>query len=240
MMIDEIFAILVAGSFAAAFFNTAFSAGGALIILAVTSLVLPINSIVPVHSTFLIASSLMRAWLFRSAIDWRIVGPFLAGSTVGSLIGARLYFELPEAILATAIGLLMLAALWLPRISWRLEIRHPWAIVGFVHTLVSTLFAYGVVLHSAMLHTKLGRHGIVGTMAGCLTGMGAFKISGYALYGFDYSPYFAVILAGIAASFVGTLIGRSVVDRLSEATFRLAYRLLVTVTALRLVYVGLT
>ncbi len=239
-MIDTTFAMLVAGSFAAAFFNTAFSAGGALIILAVTSLVLPINAIVPVHSTFLIASSFARVYFFRAAIDWRVVRPFLAGAALGALIGARVYVELPEAILATVIALLMLAALWLPDIRWRPTVRHPWAIVGFLHTLVSTLFAHGVVLHSVMLRTNLNKHEIIGTMAGCLTGMGAFKIAGYALFGFDYSPYFAVILAGVAASYVGTLIGRRVVDRVSEAAFRLAYRLLVTVTALRLLYVGLS
>ncbi len=76
-------------------------------------------------------------------------------------------------------------------------------------------------------------------MAASLTGMGLFKISGYALNGFDYIPYLRVIVASVAAAFVGTWMGKMVIDRISEAVFRVAFRALVTLTALRLLYVGL-
>jgi len=111
--------------------------------------------------------------------------------------------------------------------------------VGFIHSLFSTLFAYGALLHAVILHTNLERRQIVGTLGGCLAGMSIFKISGYAFYGFDYSPYYAVIAAAIAVSFVGTAVGKLIVDRLSEQRFRFVFRALITVTALRLLYVGL-
>jgi uncharacterized membrane protein YfcA len=69
--------------------------------------------------------------------------------------------------------------------------------------------------------------------------MGVFKITGYIWYGFDYSPYIAVIAAAIAVSFVGTAIGKKLGDYLPEDKFRLAYKILITVTALRLFYAGL-
>ncbi len=53
-MTDSTFVIIVIGGFAAATVNAAFSAGGALIILAITSSVLPVNAIVPVHTLLLI------------------------------------------------------------------------------------------------------------------------------------------------------------------------------------------
>lgn len=231
--------IIIAGSFLASVVNAAFSAGGALIILAITSTVLPIQAIVPIHSTLLIGSTATRVWLFWDHIDWKIAGPFLVGSLFGALIGARVYVELPEAIIATAISLLMLVALWLPKVTWRPRIRHPWAIVGFIHTLISTLFAYGALLHSVILHTDLRRQQIIGTMAGGLTGMGVFKIVGYVVYGFDYSPYLVTIAAAVAVSFLGTAAGKHLGERLSEDRFRLAYRVLITITALRLLYAGL-
>jgi hypothetical protein len=61
---DATFYIIVAGSFLAALSNAAFSAGGAMIILAVTSTVLPVASIVPIHSTLLIGSTSTRALFF--------------------------------------------------------------------------------------------------------------------------------------------------------------------------------
>lgn len=237
--VDATFIAIVAGSFAAAVANAMFSAGGAMIVLAVTSTVLPIQAIVPIHSTLLIGSTSTRILFFWQYIDWKIVWPFILGSLVGALVGARIYIELPEAIIATAIAILMLVALWLPGIRWRPRVRHPWVIVGFIHTLISTLFAYGALLHSVILHTGLARRQVIGTMAGALTGMGVFKIVGYAYFGFDYAPYLPMILAGLAMSFAGTAVGKRLGDGLSEDRFRLAYRILVTLTALRLMYVGL-
>jgi uncharacterized membrane protein YfcA len=105
--------------------------------------------------------------------------------------------------------------------------------------LFSTLFAYGALLHAIILHTDLDRRQIVGTLGGCLAGMTVFKVTGYAFYGFDYSAYYAVIAAATAAGFAGTAVGKMIVDRLSETVFRLIYRGLITVTALRLLYAGL-
>jgi uncharacterized membrane protein YfcA len=90
-----------------------------------------------------------------------------------------------------------------------------------------------------ILHTDLERRQIVCTMAGCLTGMSIFKITGYVWYGFDYSPYLAIIVAAVAVSFIGTAIGKKLGDHLPEDKFRLAFRILVTVTAIRLLYAGL-
>ena len=101
------------------------------------------------------------------------------------------------------------------------------------------MFAYGALLHSVILHTDLKRQQVVGTMAGGLTGMGVFKIFGYVYYGFDYTPYLLTIAAAVAVSFLGTAAGKQLGNYLSEDKFRLIYRVLITITALRLLYVGL-
>lgn len=237
--LDATFYIIVAGSFLAAVINAAFSAGGALIILAVTSTVLPIAAIVPIHSTLLIGSTSSRMLFFWQHIDWRIAGPFLLGSVGAVAIGSRIYVELPDTLIATAISIVMLVAIWLPEIRWRPKLTNPWAIVGFIHSLLSTLFAYGALFHAVILHTGLKRRQIVATMAASLTGMGILKITGYTLNGFDYAPYIQIIVYAIAAGFLGTWIGKMIVDRISEAVFRTVFKALVTLTALRLLYVGL-
>lgn len=236
---DSTFYIIVAGSFLAAFSNAAFSAGGAMIVLAVTSTVLPVTAIVPIHSTLLIGSTTSRAIIFRRYTDWKIATPFLVASVVAVAIGARIYVELPDKVIATAIGIVMLVAIWLPAVTWRPKLKHPWAIVGFIHSLFSTLFAYGALLHAVILHTDLNRRQIVGTMAACLTGMSVFKITGYIANGFDYQPYLQIIVFSIAAALVGTWVGKLIIDRISENVFRFVFRALVTVTALRLLFTGL-
>ena len=230
------FAVII-GSFFAAVSNSAFSSGGAMIILAVTSSVLPVWAVVPIHSTLLIGSTTSRALIFREHVEWRIAGPFLVGSAIAVALASRLYFELPETAIAIAIAIVMLVAIWLPAVSWRPRIRHPWAVVGFVHSFLSTLFAYGALLHAVILHTGLARRQVVGTMAVALTGMSVFKILGYSLNGFDYRPFATTIALAVLAAFAGTWVGKQVIDRISEATFRFVFRALVTLTAIRLLYV---
>jgi uncharacterized membrane protein YfcA len=167
-VVDATFVIIVAGSFAASVFNAAFSVGGALIVLAITSTVLPVQAIVPIHSTLLIGSTVTRTIFFWDFVDWNFVRSFLVSAVFGTFLGARVYIELPEAIVATALSIVMLVAIWLPKASWRPQIRHPWTIVGFIHSLLSTMFAYGALLHAVILHTDLERRQIVGTLGGCL------------------------------------------------------------------------
>jgi len=236
---ETAFAVLAAGAFVASVVNAMFSAGGALIILALTSTVLPVSAVVPIHSTLLIGSTSTRAFAFREHIDWSITRSFLAGSVVGAVIGSRVYFSLPDDLIRASIATLMLVAIWLPSLKWRPRIRHPWTIVGFVHTLLSTLFAYGAVFQGVILHTALKRREVIGTVGGCLTGMGLLKIGGYALNGFDYRPYLPVIATAIALSFAGTWIGRHFVEKISERLFRIVFRILITVTALRLIWLSL-
>lgn len=230
--------VLVAGSFLAAVSNAAFSSGGAMIILAVTSTVLPVAAIVPIHSTLLIGSTASRAIVFRRHVDWQIAGPFLAGSVIAVAIASRIYFELPEKAIAAAIAVVMLVAIWLPGISWRPKLRHPWLIVGFAHSFLSTLFAYGALLHAIILHTGLNRRQVLGTMAVALTGMSVLKILGYTLNGFDYRPFLPVIALAIGAAFLGTAVGKLIAERISERLFRFVFRALVTLTAIRLLYVS--
>ncbi|MDJ0749857.1 MAG: sulfite exporter TauE/SafE family protein [Woeseiaceae bacterium] len=230
--------VIVIGSFVAAVCNAAFANGGAMIVLAVTSAVLPVSAIVPIHSTLLVGSTASRVVVFREHIRWHIAGPFLVGSFIAVAIASRLYVELPEQVIAIAVGVLMLIAIWLPAISWRPRIAHPWGIVGFVHSFLSTLFAYGALLHAVILQAGLRRREVVGTMGAALTGMAIFKITGYAVNGFDYGPYVVVIALSVLVAFAGTWVGKQLIDRISERAFRITFRLFVTITALRLMYTG--
>ena len=63
---------------------------------------------------------------------------------------------------------------------------------------------------------------------------------GYAWYGFDYRPYLLLIIAAVPASIIGTWLGKRLSEKLPENRFRLVYRLIVTLTALRLMHTALT
>ena len=111
---DHTLYVIVAGSFLAALSNAAFSTGGAMIVLAATSAVLPVSAVVPIHSTLLIGSTVSLAVVFREHFDCRIAGPCVPGTVVAVAIAARLYVELPDSAIAIAIAAVMLVAIWLP------------------------------------------------------------------------------------------------------------------------------
>ena len=83
--------------------------------LAIISSVLPITSAVPLHSTMMLGLSLSRFWYFRKEVRWQIVAPFLLGCCIGVFFGGRVYFDLSEFLLSLVIGVLILAAVWMPK-----------------------------------------------------------------------------------------------------------------------------
>jgi len=231
---------IVLGAFVASFLNAAFAFGGAMIMLAVSASVLPVASIVPMHSALMLGSLVARIALFWRHIYWPIVIPFVTGCLIGTVLGARIYVELPEYLIAVTLGSLMLVSVWLPEVTWRPKFRHPWFPVGIVHSFLSTVFAYGALLHPLILRTKLSKLQIIATLAGSLFAMGILKMTGYSMFGFDYRPFLPLIVAATLAGFIGTWAGKLITHRISEQLFRLVFKILMTLVALRILFRGLT
>ena len=111
--------------------------------------------------------------------------------------------------------------------------------VGVAHSFLSTVFGVGTLLQPTILRTTLTKLQITGTLAACLLCMDVFKLTGYIAHGFDYRDYWPHIVCATIAGFIGTVVGKRVTHRVSEQTFRLVFKWLITLVALRLVYRGI-
>ena len=111
--------------------------------------------------------------------------------------------------------------------------------VGVAHSFLGTVFGVGTLLQPTILRTPLTKLQITGTLAACLLCMDVFKLTGYIAHGFDYSAYWPHIVCATIAGFIGTVAGKRVTRRVSEQTFRLVFKGLITLVALRLVYRGI-
>ena len=111
--------------------------------------------------------------------------------------------------------------------------------VGVAHSFLGTVFGVGTLLQPTILRTPLSKLQITGTLAACLLCMDVFKLTGYIAHGFDYSDYWPHIVCATIAGFIGTVAGKRVTHRVSEQTFRLVFKWLITLVALRLVYRGI-
>ena len=228
--------LIVIGSFFSAYVSAAFAVGGGFIMLAIVSSVVPITVAVPMHAWMMLGLSLGRFWYFRREIVWRIVMPFLLGALIGVFIGGRVYFDLSEFLLSLVIGLLILAAVWMPKVQWGSRIPTPYFWVGVIHSFLSTLFSFGGLFQPLMIRAALSKLQIVGTLAAGLLFMNVLKLSAYSYYGFDYGPYLSVIFFAILAAIPGAYLGKKTLHRIPEDKFRLIFRIIMSCFALRLLY----
>ena len=111
--------------------------------------------------------------------------------------------------------------------------------VGVAHSFLGTVFGVGTLLQPTILRTTLTKLQITGTLAACLLCMDVFKLTGYIAHGFDYRDYWPHIVCATIAGFIGTVVGKRVTHRVSEQTFRLVFKWLITLVAFRLVYRGI-
>ena len=232
---DPLFWLIVTGSFVASFVNAAFALGGAFIMLALMTSILPISAVIPLHTPLMFGSLISRTFLFWRYIYWPVVIPFSLGCLIGVFVGARVYIDLPDWIIALVIGLLMLSV-WVPNFKLPVNIPKPFFVVGIIHSFMSTVFAYGGIFHTIVLRNGLEKMQITATIAGSLLTMGIMKITGYATFGFDYMPYIWVIVDAVLVSIVGTWLGKRVTHHISEALFKLIFKLIMTLFGLRLLY----
>lgn len=224
--------------FVGAFISTVAGLGGGLLILACTSLLLPLSQVVPLNGVIILAGQVTRAIQFRKHINWSITRPFIPGSILGATAGSLIYFSLPEAFIALMLGSVMLWFTWVPASdrsrALAARIPQPWFFVGIIHTFLSTVSGGGGLMQSLMVNSRLDKQSVVGTIAGTLLFMALFKSTGYLLAGFDYRPYLGMIGLCWVMGIAGTSIGSWCLDSLPDRVFRQLIKAAVTLFALRL------
>ena len=233
---DPHFWLLVFTSFIASAISGAFAIGGGFLMLAVIAAFLPVTFVVPMHSVLMLGTSIGRWWFFWPFIQWRIVIPFVLGCMIGAPLGARVYLTLPEMVIALVVGIFMLGAVWCPPVPWRIPLRHPYFVVGIVHAFLSAMFSFGGVMQPLIMRTQLDKMQVIATLAVSLLFMNLAKIGGYVMFGFDFRPYLLLIGLAAMAGVAGAGVGRHLAERVPEEKFRLVFKAIMTVLAMRLLY----
>ncbi|PSL19733.1 sulfite exporter TauE/SafE family protein [Shimia abyssi] len=237
---DTAFVVITLASLIASFVNAAFATGGVYILLIASVSVLPISAAVPLQSAFAAGSLSARIYYFWRHIDWRIVRTFVVGCLFGVYFGTRTFVVLPDAVISTALGCVLLVLIWLPKGRINIPLRHPFFLVGVTHSFLGAMFGVGGVLQPLLLRTDLLKLQVTGTLAACLLTLDVMKVTGYVSFGFSYFDYIPHIIGATLAGFVGTSLGKRATHHVSETLFRRVFRILVSLIALRLIYKGLT
>jgi uncharacterized membrane protein YfcA len=218
--------------------------GGGIILLAVMLAFFEPMAAIPLHAAVQLVSNGSRTWIQREHVERSYLGLYAAPLVPLGWVGMKLGSALDADLLGAAIGVFVLLAVWAPRALLlgarpeQIPPRPRFALLGaLVGLLSTTVGATGPLQGAFFTGLSLSRQGMVGTFAACQALSHLAKIAVFGLAGFAFVR-FAPLLALLCAMVVlGTWLGSRLLDRASERTFGILYRVVLTAVALHLVWV---
>jgi len=233
--------LLIGTSFFTSMLTAAMGIGGGVALLAVMAQIVPAAAIVPVHGVVQFGSNIGRAGLMRHDINVKLLAYFVAGSLVGALVGGQIVVSLPVTYLQLILGIFILYATWAPKPGGGIPSTKALALGGAFSTLL-TMFvgATGPFVAAILRPFELGKLGQVATMSICMVVQHLLKVVVFGLLGFSFAPYLPLMAAMIGLGFFGTIVGRKFLHSFSEKLFKHILNGVLTLLALRLLWVAVS
>jgi uncharacterized membrane protein YfcA len=221
--------------------TAAMGIGGGLLLIAVMGQVVPLNALIPVHGLVQLGSNANRAVMMRRHIDWRMAGLFAAGAVPGALLASMVVVQLPLATIQLSIGLFILWLVWGPKPSRRELSRLSLILMGSITTVLTVFVGATGPLVGAYIHrNSFDRFRTVGTFATCLSIQHMLKAAVFTFIGFSFIDWLGLSLVMIASGALGTWIGLHLLKKIPADRFSLIFKTLVTLLAVRLLWLALT
>ncbi len=227
--------LLVAVSFFTSALTAAFGLGGGVAMLGALASTVPAGVIVAVHAIVQIGSNIGRAIVQRAHVLWPVTARFTIGSLIGIGIGALSLVTIPERALLALLGAFILLMAWIPKPNIP-GLDKAGVILGGAISAIATMFvgATGPLTNAILKALGADRKQIVATQAMCMTIQHILKAIAFGFIGFSFADWLPLVIAMIASGFLGTLFGTRLLDRMSEATFSLILKWMLTLVALDL------
>ncbi|MBX2885890.1 MAG: sulfite exporter TauE/SafE family protein [Granulosicoccus sp.] len=210
--------------------------GGVAMLIALLSLVPPIIAL-PVHALVQIGSTAGRAWMLRSYIIRSVLGWFVPGCLAGIVLASQLIVELPTQWLQMILAAFILWAVWAPGInSFVVPNKAYFAVGGATSFATMFLGATGPLLAAFLSPERYGRDRTVASHAACMSIQHLFKVIAFGVLGVAFVDWLPLVLAMILSGLAGTWIGRHLLRKLPERTFKVIFKSVLTLMACRLMY----
>ena len=200
--------------------------GTGLILLPVLAWTLGARAAVPVLTVTMVLGNLSRLWWSRYETDLRVVKRYLLGALPATVLGAVVYAVAPTDWLSRLMGIFLLGAVPLRRLlssqNFRVRLVHfPFlgAAIGFLSSLV---VATGPVLAPFFLAYGLRRGAFIATESVCAFAMHVTRGLTLASYSLLSREMVAIGLTLGSTMFLGSWIGRRILDRMSDRLFLIA------------------
>ena len=234
-----IFAGLMAASLVTAFCGVAFGAAGGLVLLAILAMVFPPAVLLPVHTVVQLGSNCARLTMMWRWIMREILLPFLLGTIVGAVAGAQIFVSLPSAVLQGLLGGFILVMIWMPKMTEVGGPRGRFAVLGFGATFLGIFVSSsGTFLAPFIAGAAPDRRNYTATFAALMTMVHTAKLIAFGAIGLAVGAYMPLMAAMIATGAVGNWLGRLALEKTPEKLFRVVFKVIITLLAIRLLWVA--
>lgn len=233
---------LIAASAITSAITASLGIGGGVLLLAIMAMVLPPAAIVPVHGMVQLGSNAGRAAMTLRHINLRVIAWFAPGVLLGAWLGSLFLIDLPLSLIQLCIAGFILLLCWGPPI--------PKMATGPLGTLTAaglttfiSLFvgATGPLVAAFVKQQQQGdRFSTVATFAAAMCLQHTPKAIVYGAAGFVFAEWLGLIILMVLAGTLGTWLGLRMLRRLTDRRFALAFNVLLTLLALRLIWQAAT
>ena len=229
--------LLIVLSGLTALMTATLGAGGGVLLLAVMASVLPVSALIPVHGLVQLGANANRAALTLSHLDRPMFSYFSAGALAGAALASVIVIQLPLDVIQFTVAVFILLMMWAPTPRARHTPAHGYLLAGFVTTVMAMFVgATGPLVAAFAQRNKYDKLQLTATFASCMTFQHALKAVVFGLVGFAFWQWLPLVLSMITTGAIGTWVGLRLLRRLSSARFIMAFKMVVTLLALRLLW----
>ena len=233
--------LLILTSFFTSLMTATLGIGGGVLLLAVMAGTMPVSALIPVHGLVQLGSNGNRALMTLKFIDWKMLKFFSIGALIGAVMASFIVVQLPLVFIQFAVAGFILFLVWGSKPKAQEMSAAGRALAGLITTLVSMFVGATGPLVAAFVHrNNYSKMQITGTFASCMTFQHGLKAFVFTFVGFSFVQWGGIIIAMIASGAMGTFIGLKVLKRVPADKFMLAFKVVVTLLACRLIFQAIT
>ncbi len=235
----DIAALLLASSVLTSMITASLGAGGGVLLLALMAMWVPPAAIIPVHGVIQLGSNAGRVAMTWRNVDWRAIAAFAPGVLLGASAGAWLLVSLPPWIWQLTIAVFVLYLCWGPKLppmalgQWGILVAA--ALTSFISLFVG---ATGPLVAAFIKQMYRDRFVTIATFAMAMTLQHLPKALVFGFAGFVFRDWLWFLAGMVACGFVGTWLGLRLLGSLSNRHFHHAFNLVLTLLALRLIWLA--
>lgn len=211
--------------------------GGGVLLLAILATTLPPAALIPVHGLVQLGSNGNRAIMTRNHIDWSMVKSFTAGAVVGAFAASFVVIQLPLYLIQLCVALFILFLVWGPK-PRRHQVSEKGQVAYGAATTFLSMFvgATGPLVAGVVHRQNYDKHSITATFATCMSFQHLLKMVVFSLVGFTFWQWLPLIIMMILGGMLGTWLGLKMLNKIPAGHFKVIFKTVITLLALRLLW----